>query len=590
MTGCAWRWSGKKWFARKWWLSALLTGMITLLLSGKLFAQVTTTHFQPLEENGYLWCVKETDRGGPFGEAVTFQAEVSAEGIPCETRTDGEVSGEELFFRTVILLDNSLSIHEGNREKIKILLQKLIRERADREQIALYTFSETPELVAEGDDTESLLRAVDEIRFMDQDSFLADCLAEVLVREGRKTREAGLPVYSRLILISDGADDNPAGKTYADLLDLLEEDAYRCPIYTLESVWEKDRSGLKNLRTLSERNGGMSFVLDETEDMGVITEAIASDHRAGMAVIRLPLELCDGSERTLRMTGLLEGEPFELVHTVETPALSAKETVSMAGEALATETESEIATGMEIETETGVETGNESRKETKNETENNLEEARQEPVTEQAAQDKGSGFWKIQGPPRILLGAAGIAVIGGIWLAVYLGKRAAKRRKEDLHREMRTLTWQVTGEAAPTDPGQMPGQREEGARKAPPHMEGLGDSEKTVGLWDEGALEQKGVLLTLTDVNDPGRRFRVTLRSEVTIGRDSLCTVVISQDRTVSAMHCRIIRLGDDVLIEDLRSHNGTVVNGRQIRAGSWLHTGDVIELGRTILKVTIGQ
>ena len=177
MTGCAWRWSGKKWFARKWRLSALLTGMITLLLSGRLFAQVTTTHFQPLEENGYLWCVKETDRGGPFGEAVTFQAEVSAEGIPCETRTDGEVSGEELLFRIVILLDNSLSIHEGNREKIKTLLQKLIRERADREQIALYTFSETPELVAEGDDTESLLRAVDEIRFMDQDSFLADFLA-----------------------------------------------------------------------------------------------------------------------------------------------------------------------------------------------------------------------------------------------------------------------------------------------------------------------------------------------------------------------------------------------------------------------------
>ncbi len=55
-------------------------------------------------------------------------------------------------------------------------------------------------------------------------------------------------------------------------------------------------------------------------------------------------------------------------------------------------------------------------------------------------------------------------------------------------------------------------------------------------------------------------------------------------DPRVSTEHAELVRDGDDVLVRDLGSSNGTWVNGVRVEGEQQLESGDVIELGRTVL------
>jgi signal transduction histidine kinase/pSer/pThr/pTyr-binding forkhead associated (FHA) protein len=69
----------------------------------------------------------------------------------------------------------------------------------------------------------------------------------------------------------------------------------------------------------------------------------------------------------------------------------------------------------------------------------------------------------------------------------------------------------------------------------------------------------------------------------VTIGREPSNTIVLP-DNWVSRTHARIIQEGEECLIEDLGSVNGTRVNNRYVTRQS-LKRGDMIALGGTILQ-----
>lgn len=61
-------------------------------------------------------------------------------------------------------------------------------------------------------------------------------------------------------------------------------------------------------------------------------------------------------------------------------------------------------------------------------------------------------------------------------------------------------------------------------------------------------------------------------------GRDSACDLTI-KDIAVSRRHCRIFRDGDDFYIEDLNSHNGTLVNDLSVKTRRLEHA-DKIRIG----------
>jgi hypothetical protein len=81
-----------------------------------------------------------------------------------------------------------------------------------------------------------------------------------------------------------------------------------------------------------------------------------------------------------------------------------------------------------------------------------------------------------------------------------------------------------------------------------------------------------------------GRTFEVN--GELTIGRAAGCGVALPDDTYVSNLHARVYERDGDVLLEDLGSTNGTLVDGSAITALRTLRKGDRIQVGQTVLEV----
>jgi diguanylate cyclase (GGDEF)-like protein len=91
-------------------------------------------------------------------------------------------------------------------------------------------------------------------------------------------------------------------------------------------------------------------------------------------------------------------------------------------------------------------------------------------------------------------------------------------------------------------------------------------------------------LIVLTGSN-VGEMFKVE-RADVTVGRSAGADIRILDDG-VSRLHCRIRASGEQPVVEDLDSRNGTFCNGERI-ISRVLKDGDKIQLGRTtILRFT---
>src|SRR5258706_3853330 len=73
------------------------------------------------------------------------------------------------------------------------------------------------------------------------------------------------------------------------------------------------------------------------------------------------------------------------------------------------------------------------------------------------------------------------------------------------------------------------------------------------------------------------------------IGREKGVDIMLA-DRQCSRQHCRIISLHDKFMIEDLKSTNGTRVNGVPVTTMLTLNSGDQIALGVTLLDFEIKE
>jgi predicted component of type VI protein secretion system len=81
-------------------------------------------------------------------------------------------------------------------------------------------------------------------------------------------------------------------------------------------------------------------------------------------------------------------------------------------------------------------------------------------------------------------------------------------------------------------------------------------------------------------VKTPKNRRVLTLNRAVAIvGRKKGCSVRVPVS-DVSRRHCRIVQQDGFVVIEDLRSLNGTFVNGERIAGARVVRPGDAVEVG----------
>lgn len=96
-------------------------------------------------------------------------------------------------------------------------------------------------------------------------------------------------------------------------------------------------------------------------------------------------------------------------------------------------------------------------------------------------------------------------------------------------------------------------------------------------------------LPTLVVVTENKPPIRLPIRAELVLGRDPECSVSID-DGYLSRRHCQISSRGEQVVVKDLSSYNGTWVNGQRIHEECFVLPGDVLKIGRTRMFVDFGD
>ncbi len=80
-----------------------------------------------------------------------------------------------------------------------------------------------------------------------------------------------------------------------------------------------------------------------------------------------------------------------------------------------------------------------------------------------------------------------------------------------------------------------------------------------------------------------GQTFVVS--GEAVIGRSSPSTILLRDDH-VSSRHARVFERGGWLWVEDLRSTNGTLLNGERVRYATPVRTGDRLTVGDVVLTL----
>lgn len=94
----------------------------------------------------------------------------------------------------------------------------------------------------------------------------------------------------------------------------------------------------------------------------------------------------------------------------------------------------------------------------------------------------------------------------------------------------------------------------------------------------ENPLPPMLAMLWVTEGRRPGKTYPVN--DETTVGRQG-CSIVLD-DVKVSKTHAKFKMNGDDFVIWDLATTNGTFVNGKKINKATVLQENDLIRIGET--------
>lgn len=448
--------------------------------------------------------------------------------------------------QTLVLVDNDLSVSEVNQKLVKATLKYIFYHMPDDRTFCLSTYEhdiETEEAFT--DSVNDLVCAADNLEYTSKDSNLIDTLSEVV------TRWKDSDFACRDILVfTDGLEGPATGHEKEELYYLLENSEY--PVYVVFLNQDNNAEAKKSLSAVTVTSGGRLFESEFNGSDGAVDRQITEKIFGAMDAYS------QVHWRKYEEEGTMEagsGESEQPEDTATDPVLP--ENTAPEEE---TDTSEETVESVDVENEEYMGTTYDSGK----------------VIYEY---DRSPGFFGSSG--ALILSAA--LIVGGLLAGILGGFAIMKKRRGACVR---------ISAPSPAPADDFFDDYE---------LKGMGtceldsdcDSETTflsdsdyAGDGKTRLLDEKSLLVTLSDRQDEGRSYRIALAAPMTIGRGN-CDVCITGDDALSKRHCELFEKSGEVYVRDLQSANGTRVNSVKVSEEK-LSDGDELTIGSRSYKVVI--
>lgn len=427
-------------------------------------------------------------------------------------------------YKSLVLVDNSLSIGNGNREIIKETLSYLFEQAGEEENFSLAAFGENVQtLVSYDEDKKILVDAVNNLTYANQDTYITDTLMTVL----QEWQHSDFACRS-IILITDGKGEESMLYPEEELYFLLDKAEY--PVYVIGCVEGKNQSEMKNLAAIARISGGkMLYTEFENSESSV-------EQKLGDAL----LTAMQKNHEELEAKALAMQETEEIEETV----VSTEESVSE-NELFLDKAEEQENIIYEMETVSNSFIGRES-----------------------------SYVIVLFG---VLFGL--LLLLAAVGIFVRKNRMRKQREKEfmaGLRSEIKQHSALLTGEMEDSC-GVTQSLFKEPVLAA-------GETGGTRLLFQQDGMHD----VVLEDRSNPAKFFRTACRDRLVIGRSAnVCDLVIDYDNSISGKHCEIFLREERWFVRDLKSSNGTMVNGQKVYQELEIHSGDILKLG--LLEFRVG-
>ena len=246
-------------------------------------------------------------RGADAEENLSYQIG----SIPVESMEVYRINEDRKPVHTLIMLDNSVSIPAGSRDKIKELMSGIVDAHTEKEEFRIAIFSDKIDYLSDtySNDYTVLKNAIASIKYNDQETYLTDVLYD-LVDDLNKDAYMG---YTRVIVISDGVDNKQLGVTREELNLKLKETPY--PIYTVGTSTGKNNDQLENMFALSRLSKSEYCILEESQTAEIFS-SLSKDANMIVVEAQIPEDAKVGGRQSSK---LLFSDGTQLVFDVHMP-------------------------------------------------------------------------------------------------------------------------------------------------------------------------------------------------------------------------------------------------------------------------------
>lgn len=462
--------------------------------------------------------------------------------VSCSDVQTQPISETEVPVKTLIILDNSLSIPQSERPVITQLLTNLIGNRMEGEQFTIVTIEDEIHYLCENESNYlTLSSAVNGIQYQNQDTQLTDNVYQAIETLFEQT-----PLqFSRVVIVADGVDDKEIGYTRAELQELIQKCGY--PIYTVgcgPNNSAERTALLDNLFALSRITSGQSYYFGDTTDTYQIAQGICEYNQAQQVVIPLPAEVCDGSVRGVKL--VCGGQeytaqltmPFEKAEASSVPVQKA-----------------------------------DSAPEHAKETVEQVLPASRMPVWTVAA---------IGGGAVLIL----VLVIAATLLVVRKKKKKKEPRQEPVDEKKKTEIIEIVDDG-PVIRHWYDDLPSEGSKDGEDFLTDAGENTVRVFGSASGSGARRTKNLRLVDVNNASHFYETSLRGRVTVGRSGSCQITIDQT-SVSRRQCEVYEDAGQVYVLNCSETNPTRIGQTVVDKPTLLRNGTVLTMGTIRMRVEI--